>query len=63
MKAIYNITTGQILAYCYPEQDLNRLMSNYSNSDYIEIEYIPPMKEFGKWSIDIATKKLINNLS
>lgn len=59
-KAIFNKDSGKILAYCYPTQDLTRLMSNYNNSDYIAIDYIPPMKEFGRWGVDVATKKLIN---
>jgi hypothetical protein len=37
-KIIFDQTTGLIKATCYPNQDVARVMSNYQNVNYIEID-------------------------
>jgi hypothetical protein len=58
-QAIYDNTTGNILAYCRPEQNLTVLISNYTNVDYINIDELPKTLRNLAWHVDVDSRQLI----
>jgi hypothetical protein len=40
IKCIYDLTTGQVIATCNPDQNLEILISNWTNVGYIQVETI-----------------------
>ena len=47
-KIIYDKTSGQIRATVNPEQNLDQVMSNYSNVDFLSVDKIILDKFFNK---------------
>lgn len=60
-KAIYEKSTGRVIAYCMPEQNLEILMSNYQNVDFIELDSLPMGLRQYTWRIDFKTMTLEKN--
>jgi hypothetical protein len=58
-KAIFDLTTGKIVAICLPQQDAQAVMSNYSNVDMTEINELPESLRNFNWHIDLETKELV----
>jgi hypothetical protein len=59
-KCLFDKTTGQIFAFCMPTQNLDRLMSNYTNCDYIETDYVAnKIKHMTPIKVDIATRQVV----
>ncbi len=58
IKVIYNINDGRILGTCLPGQDLVAVMSNYPDSDYIEVEEFSFDKLSKKYRINLETKQI-----
>jgi len=58
-KCVYDISSGKVLAYANEQQNINSIMDNYTNCDYIEINELPLRKEFGHWHVDLETKQHI----
>lgn len=58
IKVIYNINTGRILGSCVPGQDLNAVISNYSDCDYIEVEEFSLDKLSKKYQVNLETKQI-----
>jgi hypothetical protein len=45
-KIIYNKASGDIVAFAYAAQDIQAVLGNNNNSDYIEIEKLPEDYQF-----------------
>ena len=58
-KCIYDLTTGKVIAICNPKQNLEVLMSNWTNVDYIEVGQLQVTTRNFNLSVDLATKELI----
>ena len=57
-KCIYNITTQRVVAICNPNQNLESLMSNWTNVDFIAVDSLNGYdKEFNIY-INLTTKQL-----
>jgi hypothetical protein len=58
-KAIFNKTTGNIVAICMPQQDYLAVMENYENVDVADIDQQPSSIRNINWHIDLETKELV----
>lgn len=60
-KCIYDLTTGKVIAVCTPDQNLEILMTNWTNVDYIEVEEVEMNIRSFQLSVDLTTLQLISN--
>ena len=62
-NVIYNNNTGKIYTITNNAQDPTLMLSNWENSQYIQINDDHPIKSISmaSWKIDVNTKELILN--
>jgi hypothetical protein len=60
MKCVYDTTTGKIWAWVRDDQDVEAVMSNYTNVAYAEVD-APKLSKFTcwKWRYDIVNQELV----
>jgi hypothetical protein len=61
-KAIYNKDNGTIYSYAYDQQNIDALLGNYENVDWIPVYEFPQKQLDGqtpRWHVDPTTKELI----
>jgi hypothetical protein len=63
MRIIFNNITGKIRSQfpSDPKYDINIILSNWENSDYIEIENSPivTQNDLLNWKVDLETRTLV----
>ena len=59
MKCIFNQDTGLVYTYVTELQDHTLMMDNWSNTDVIDIEFIPSKKQVWDYKVDVTTRQLI----